>query len=1078
VQDIDAYPVKDEIAKQIVVGVEKENALTFADTIFTYFDEITEEQSRKLITGNQAVIVQATNSDSNYWLSQDYDPNVQLNIPADVNLKRPEAELRKHLLNYHATNVIPNYLARKLDLSVEKTIELIGLVGADLSDQELVKELHRITDPPAKLTDLVEKVLPLSILFKNDVLNKDSLSFIRAENALFGNINFTGIEIQDIRRVTLYRNLLSAYLLGANEEVEKKEDENNKRRASIHKVILDYHANNKFSQDSEVIVGKIFGVDSGLIRTLQNQISLPNTLLEAIEKLGRCIALAKELGVGGDALKLIVSQDYDKLAQASDMILSAFRAKYKDEKEWQEKIGPFNNKILTLKRDALVAYLMSSLHPEFETTNDLYNHFLIDVELRGCARTSRVVAAISSLQVYVHRCLMNLEQDNNPGAADRVHVFPEQVPQDEWDWRKNYRVWEANRKVFLYPENYIEPELRDNKTPLFEELEAELLQQEVNEQTVLDAYAKYMRGFEEVANLKIAGSYHDKDWSDETDVLHLFGVTAKEPPIYYYRTVENAHYGEINEDAEIIWSPWRKIEVQIPVRKVAPIVFRGRLHVFWVEITTSPQNEVKSGESKFVGYKHKMSLKYTTLRLDGTWTVPQNVLLPVLWFHQDNGVVPDIFEEGQQYPRRRRYNDTRTHNEPIDSYTLDGFMWDRLYPDKGLKGEKIIVYCAGFELQFGVDFYNNEGTISSPTKDQEYLESKLLYLANLDINEDEVEKPVLLSGSLPIQFTPAGDYALLSILLEESRIVEFQYSYSQRGPAVMRLLSNNVEGIKNDNTPIAELNATDKLFLINGSLNDCIIDSNGDLLLLQGSVRDGTGYVLKRLGTTLSEEVSRKLFTGGIAALLNINSQKTLKEYDLPITPNETYIENKSSESPIDFSGPYGVYYQELLFHIPFLIANHLNSQQKFQEAQKWYHYLFNPTFSDKDDLQVGLSLEEIKVIEQDWKWQYVGFRNLGIETLRDQLENTTAIGTYKKDPFNPHAIARLRLNAYQKSIVMKYIDNLLDWGDRLFARDTMESINEATMLYTLAADILGKRPAELGECSEGEVKPKTRYSQ
>ena len=30
----------------------------------------------------------------------------------------------------------------------------------------------------------------------------------------------------------------------------------------------------------------------------------------------------------------------------------------------------------------------------------------------------------------------------------------------EWDWRKNYRVWDANRKIFLYPENWIEPELR------------------------------------------------------------------------------------------------------------------------------------------------------------------------------------------------------------------------------------------------------------------------------------------------------------------------------------------------------------------------------------------------------------------------------------------------------------------------------------------------------------------------------------------------------------------------------------------------------------------------------------------
>jgi SpoVK/Ycf46/Vps4 family AAA+-type ATPase len=29
-----------------------------------------------------------------------------------------------------------------------------------------------------------------------------------------------------------------------------------------------------------------------------------------------------------------------------------------------------------------------------------------------------------------------------------------------WRWRKNYRIWDANRRIFLYPENWIEPELR------------------------------------------------------------------------------------------------------------------------------------------------------------------------------------------------------------------------------------------------------------------------------------------------------------------------------------------------------------------------------------------------------------------------------------------------------------------------------------------------------------------------------------------------------------------------------------------------------------------------------------------
>ena len=37
---------------------------------------------------------------------------------------------------------------------------------------------------------------------------------------------------------------------------------------------------------------------------------------------------------------------------------------------------------------------------------------------------------------------------------------PRRKTEAGWKWRKNYRVWDANRGIFLYPENWIEPELR------------------------------------------------------------------------------------------------------------------------------------------------------------------------------------------------------------------------------------------------------------------------------------------------------------------------------------------------------------------------------------------------------------------------------------------------------------------------------------------------------------------------------------------------------------------------------------------------------------------------------------------
>ena len=52
----------------------------------------------------------------------------------------------------------------------------------------------------------------------------------------------------------------------------------------------------------------------------------------------------------------------------------------------------------------------------------------------------------------------------------------------------------------------------------------------------------------------------------------------------------------------------------------------------------------------------------------------------------------------------------------------------------------------------------------------------------------------------------------------------------------------------------------------------------------------------------------------------------------------------------------------------------------------------------------------------------------------------------------------------------MKYLDNLIAWGDNLFLQDTIETLNEATLCYVLAANILGPRPQALPQ--RGTIKP------
>ncbi len=43
-------------------------------------------------------------------------------------------------------------------------------------------------------------------------------------------------------------------------------------------------------------------------------------------------------------------------------------------------------------------------------------------------------------------------------------------------------------------------------------------------------------------------------------------------------------------------------------------------------------------------------------------------------------------------------------------------------------------------------------------------------------------------------------------------------------------------------------------------------------------------------------------------------------------------------------SGAYSVYNWELFFHVPLTIAMHLSKNQRFEEAQRWFHYIFDPT--------------------------------------------------------------------------------------------------------------------------------------
>jgi len=223
---------------------------------------------------------------------------------------------------------------------------------------------------------------------------------------------------------------------------------------------------------------------------------------------------------------------------------------------------------------------------------------------------------------------------------------------------------------------------------------------------------------------------------------------------------------------------------------------------------------------------------------------------------------------------------------------------------------------------------------------------------------------------------------------------------------------------------------------------------------------------------------------GSALTIPNGTQMKLLKSRPLPTLyadffagrykPNAALVKRPYPVKDLDFtsSGAYAVYNWELFFHVPMMLAIHLSKNQQFADAQRWFHYLFDPT----DD-------SEGPTPERFWKvrpFQSTDVRKIGEiltnlvtgadDTLR--LDTINSIHEWERNPFRPHVIARYRQQAYMYKTVMAYLDNLIAWGDSLFRQDTGEAIDEALMLYVLAANILGPRPQAVPQ--KGTVRPQT----
>ncbi|MGL4597641.1 MAG: neuraminidase-like domain-containing protein, partial [Bacteroidia bacterium] len=280
---------------------------------------------------------------------------------------------------------------------------------------------------------------------------------------------------------------------------------------------------------------------------------------------------------------------------------------------YKKIIGPVREH----QREALVAYALFLLGGEYDEERLLSEFLLIDVSMNSDTEISLIKQALNSVQLYLQRCRLHLEKGVTIDAAEFHESW--------WEWIMNYRVWEANRKVFLYPENYLDPSLRKNKTSLFQELENELQQGNVDQLLVEKAFTRYMNGFEKLATLQYVDAYSCvvKENEQRFETLFLFARTQNSPYEYYYISRKKPLDSE--SDAEI-WSEWQRIDVAIDAEYITPVFAFNRLFIFWINVKKSDAQDNTTSETNKSSTIWKADINYTFHNFSGDWSSTQTIL--------------------------------------------------------------------------------------------------------------------------------------------------------------------------------------------------------------------------------------------------------------------------------------------------------------------------------------------------------------------------------------------------------------------------------------------------------------------
>lgn len=726
---------------------------------------------------------------------------------------------------------------------------------------------------------------------------------------------------------------------------------------------------------------------------------------------------------------------------------------------WFGAVQPVEDKLRELRRDALVSYLVGpgpavAITPPLLDSDDIFNRFLIDPEMCACGMTTRLLEASLAVQQFVQQCFLGLVV----GVAVDATVDP---GWNQWSWMSQFRLWQANRQVFLYPENYLLPELRKDKSPFFADLEDELKQTTCNADSATAAVQNYLRKLVDVRNLVVAAHYHETR-ADGSRVLHVFGRTRGKPPKWYYRAREEGSLGSG------IWSPWRALNVDIASDQIVPLVWDQRLHVVWPIF-------------KQISEKANTQNIPTT---NGGVATPSTAP-PALKFWSIEFAMSE-FSAGQWQAKRTYTEKCYVESEaPALAFTF------RAYPDPESN--------LRLEIYLEVHWVSN-GTYSSvlvstgllPMPDAPltiYSQNSLPAASAVDLSQEPSYALITSRTQFPNTIVTAANYRFWGQDLvaygpnpgSVNPVAVLALPGSKSAPVSLTLL--NTMNSQRIVVPMQEMmfDSADAFFVADPSRTFFVTphyytvsSSPQELENLAYIPQWTTSYAFAPFYHPFARTFLRELELGGTDRLMLRNLQINPQAVRGPGTfdfagvyaPQPPVLTPYPVED-VDFSvsGAYSLYNWELFYHAPMFVATQLMRNQQYQDAMRWLQYIFDPT--DPNPAPVPGHFWRTRPFYEmnagDWLAQQIQKILTTLSASAQQgssdPDTASALQDWLGHPFDPHRIARLRIGAYGKATVMRFLDNLIAWGDSLFAQYTMEKVAQAAQLYVFADLILGPRP-------------------